>query len=193
MPSSASALVHIFGDSILADNTPIQADLQRFAPHANIANFAQIGAGMRDGWVESIPSVYAKHRSPVPCTIILDGGGNDVNAVRQECMAFSGKCKETIDSVVDLVAGLVEEMRDDGVHDIVYAGFYYLKGFEAAVDYANEKVLGVCHESEKCHFVDLRRIKVDVGWDSLHPVEESYHDIAKEILKTLVKQNVTMA
>lgn len=115
--ASAPTLVHIFGDSILADNTPIQVDLQKYAPAAQFENFAKIGAGMRDGWAESIPSIYNIHKTPVPDVVILDGGGNDVNSVRQKCLAFSQTCKDTIDDVVTKVENLLGQMRDDGAAD----------------------------------------------------------------------------
>lgn len=87
--SQATALVPMFGDSLLADNTPVKAHLAALAPNVTLENFARIGAGMRDGWEEAILATYRAHRRrpPLPpaTTIILDGGGNDVNSVRQDC------------------------------------------------------------------------------------------------------------
>lgn len=193
MPAGANGLVKFFGDSILASNTPIYGDLKSLAPSARIQNFAKIGAGMRDGWVESIPSIYAQNNEPVPTTIILDGGGNDVNSVRQDCMKMTPACNSTIDAVVDLVQGLMQRMREDGVGDIVYVGFFYIKGFEAAVDYGNEKLISVCRPQISCHFVDLRATRVEVGWDGMHPVESSYRDISHKIWETIVHHNISFA
>ena len=193
LPLWSSGLVKIFGDSILADNTPIQGDLETFAPRAQIQNFAKIGAGMRDGWVESIPSIYSRNSDPVPSTVILDGGGNDVNAVRQDCLEMTPKCNETIDAVVGMVDDLMKTMKIDGVRDIVYVGFYYIQGFEAAVDYGNERIRSICLPPQHCYFVDLRSTPVTVGWDGMHPVEASYHDISREIWGTVVKHNVSFA
>jgi hypothetical protein len=181
----------IFGDSILADNTPISTDLQKFAPSVRIQNFAKIGAGMKDGWIESIPSIYAGNSKPVPSTVLLDGGGNDVNSVRQDCMEMTQACTETIDTVVDLVQDLMQRMNEDGVGDIVYVGFFYIKGFEAADDYGNDHVKSVCRSQKRCHFVDLRSTNVEVGWDGMHPVESSYHDISRKIWGTIVQYNIS--
>jgi hypothetical protein len=183
----------MYGDSILASNTPVQSDLERMAPFAKIQNFAKIGAGMRDGWVESIPSIYAKNKDPVPTTVIVDGGGNDVNSVRQDCLQMTPKCSETIDDVVDLIDALMHNMKKDNVTNIVYVGFFYIEGFEKAVDYGNNKVASICDPSKHCYFVDLRPLSITVGWDGMHPVESSYHDISKEIWKTMLKYNISLA
>lgn len=192
MPLSSTALVKMFGDSILADNTPIQRDLETLAPGVTIENFAKIGAGMRDGWVQSIPSIYAVNRDHVPSTILFDGGGNDVNAVRQECLAMTPNCNQTIDSVTFLIRNLIREMRIDGVRDIVYVGFYYIPGFRAAVDYAYGNIQSVCRASQRCHVVDLRTVNVELGWDGMHPVQSSYHDIANKIWDTMRSSNVSL-
>lgn len=198
----AQALVQIFGDSLLADNTPVQAHLAALAPNATLENFARIGAGMRDGWVEAIPAIYEanRRRPPLPpaTTIVLDGGGNDVNSVRQDCVGGPGEsltqaCADTLDAVAALVHGLVRQMREDGTKHVLYMGFFYLKGFEAAVDYGNERVLDFCQPSNHCFFVDLRNVTVSVGWDGMHPTPESYHDIAQAIWDTKLRYDVPFA
>ena len=188
--SSSSALVNIYGDSILAENTPIQGDLQSFAPAAKIQNFAKIGAGMRDGWVQSIPSIYQEHKEPIPITAILDGGGNDVNSVRQECVDMTPICNETILHVVDVTKDLIRAMIQDGVKNVVYVGFFYIKGFEKAVDLGNDSIKQFCQSNPHCYFVDLRSLPVQVGWDGMHPVEYSYHDISARIWKTVQENQV---
>lgn len=191
----AAALVQIFGDSLLADNTPVQAHLAALAPNATIENHARIGAGMRDGWVESIPSIYHNFRTTPPATtILLDGGGNDVNAVRQECLgAMTPACTDTIDAVAGLVQELVQQMRDDGVRHVMYVGFFYLKGFEKAADYGDELVKTFCQPSANCFFVELRNLTVEVGWDGMHPTPASYHDIASRIWDTKLRYDIPFA
>ena len=148
---------------------------------------------MREGWVESIPSIYTQNREPVPSVVILDGGGNDVNAVRQDCRDMTPKCTETIDKVASMIADLVADMHADGVRHVMYVGFFYLEGFEQAVDYGNALVAARCRPSDGCYFVDLRNLTVEVGWDGMHPVESSYHDIAKTIWKTKLRYDVPFA
>jgi hypothetical protein len=189
----ASALVNIFGDSILADNTPIQSDLETLAPTATFENYARIGAGMRDGWIESIPTIYSKNREPMPSVIILDGGGNDVNAVRQDCLAMTSVCKDTIDKVAAMTSNLLENMREDGVPYVMYVGFYYIQGFEKVVDYSYDRVAPRCLPADGCYLVDLRNVTIQVGWDGMHPVTASYHDIAQTIWTTKLRYDVPFA
>lgn len=103
------------------------------------------------------------------------------------------KCSETIDAVVDLIDALMHDMKKDNVTNIVYVGFFYIEGFEKAVDYGNDKVASIRDRSNHCYFVDLRPVPITVGWDGMHPVESSYHDISKEIWKTVLKYNISLA
>jgi len=177
----SSALVNMYGDSILAKDAPIQHDLQSFAPDATIQNFAKVGAGMRDGWVQSIPSIYHENKAPIPVTVILDGGGNDINAIRQECVNMSIKCRETILDVVQVTTELMDAMIEDGVQHVIYLGLFYVDNLEKAVDFGNDRIKKYCHTIPQCHFVDLRCLSVQLGWDGMHPTRSSYHDISATI------------
>jgi len=200
LASHAAALVQIFGDSLLASNTPVQAHLAALAPTATLENHARIGAGMKEGWVEAIPAIYREHRRrpPLPpaATILLDGGGNDVNAVRQGCAGsppLTPACADTLDAVAALAQALVKQIREDGTGHVLYMGFFYLEGFKAAVDYGNERVLAFCKPSANCFFVDLRNVTVTVGWDGMHPTPESYHDMAQAIWQTKLRYDIPFA
>lgn len=173
----------IIGDSILASNTPIQKDLETLSGHS-IQNYAKIGAGVQKGWVISIPEQYASYRgTDVPTTVLMDGGGNDVNGFRYDCEAFNDRCREGIDRVVHLLDDLFQTMKRDGVKHILYVGFYYVGRLKNAVDYGIQQVQKVCRPGTGCYVVDLRNITVQVGWDGMHPITDSYHDIAQEIWK----------
>lgn len=181
----------LFGDSILASNTPIIKDLEEWAG-VEIQDYATIGAGLLDGWVTSIPTQYEKNKYPIPSTIIMDGGGNDINSVRSECQAFTNSCIETVNRLVGIAKDLLATMRKDGVKDIIYSGFYYIPGFERVIDYGVTQLQTVCLPKEHCYFVDLRNVSVHVGWDGMHPLTESYHDIAKEIWNVKTLYNITI-
>jgi len=189
-PVHASKTV-VFGDSILASESPIVKDLETWSG-VEMENYAKVGSSLQDGWVISIPQQYREHRDPVPKTIFLDGGGNDVNSVRSECQAFSEACVNTVDKVVVLVDHLLTDMREDGVENVIYSGFYHIPGFEKVIDYGTEELKKVCVVEKGCYFTDLRNVTVSLGWDGMHPVTESYHDIAKEIWKTKEHYNVSV-
>jgi lysophospholipase L1-like esterase len=188
----------IFGDSILVSDSPIQSDLEKLSG-IHIKNYATVGAGMKDGWVKSIPSQYFENKETygVPLTIIMDGGGNDVNSVRSECQQFSEACRNTIDDVVTILQQLWKQMASDGVAHILYVGMYYISGFRQAVDYGAEEIQRACHDHDislgknlTCYFVDLRNVSIQVGWDGMHPMTQGYHDIASEIWKVKEEHNV---
>lgn len=190
MMGMVSAETAVFGDSILASNTPIVGDLETWSG-VRIRNHATIGAGYQPGWVESIPQEYERHRDPIPSTVILDGGGNDINSIRNECLAFSMVCVDTIDRVIGIIKELMSKMRTDGVQSILYSGFYHIPGFDKTIDYAVLRLQEVCRPEDACYFVDLRNVTVHLGWDGMHPVTESYHDIAKRIWETATNYNIT--
>lgn len=181
----------MFGDSILASNTPIQTDLERYGQIV-IDNYARIGAGLQPGWVISIPEQYQQNKYPIPSTIIVDGGGNDVNGFKYDCEAFNDNCRNSIDRLVVILKDLFETMRKDGVENIIYIGFYYLGRLNNSIDYATDKIQQVCKPTDHCYHIDLRNITVHTGWDGVHPVTSSYHDIATEIWKRKVHYNIPL-
>ena len=64
-------------------NDAVKNALEGYLDHkVEIENFAVGGASLHDGWVQSIPDKYASiSKDPVPMTIIMDGGGNDVGGL----------------------------------------------------------------------------------------------------------------
>jgi len=182
----------IFGDSILVSDSPIQKDLETWSG-VQMQNYATVGAGLQPGWVISIPEEYERNRDPVPETILMDGGGNDINSARSECTSFSKSCQETVDKLVNIADDLITRMRNDGVQNIIYNGFYYIPEFRQVIDYGTEEIKKVCRIEKRCFFVDLRNITIERGWDGMHPVTQGYHDIAKEIWKTKLQHNITFS
>lgn len=182
----------IFGDSILASNTPIQQDLEIWSG-IKMENFATIGSGLQSGWVKSIPEQYYENNQPVPDIILMDGGGNDINSVRSQCISFTESCQQTVNHLVDIVKNLMIQMRKDGVKKIIYTGFYYIPEFKQVIDYGVDTLQEVCHLKDSCYFVDLRNVSVKLGWDGMHPITESYHDISKEIWKIMKQENITIS
>lgn len=189
-PSKPSVMM--VGDSILASNTPIQTDLETLSGNT-FRNYAKIGAGLQDGWVMSIPEQYERYRGDVvPTTILMDGGGNDVNGVRSDCERFNDRCQATIDRLVSILDTLFQTMRKDGIKNIMYLGFYYVGRLHDTIDYGIEKIQTVCRPKDGCYVVDLRNLTVQVGWDGMHPVEHSYHDIARKIWEAKEQHDIPM-
>lgn len=53
-------------------------------------------------------------KTPVPTTVIMDGGGNDVISVRSDCEAFNGNCVRQIDEAVSIGKELLDTLHDAG-------------------------------------------------------------------------------
>lgn len=71
---------------------------------------------MRDGWTKSIPAQWREDvaKTPPPTTVIMNGGGNDVNSVRGDCEVFNGNCLRQINDAAAIGAKLLQQMHDDG-------------------------------------------------------------------------------
>ncbi len=74
------------------------------------------GSSLHEGWTKSIPAEWREDvpKPPVPTTVIVDGGGNDVISVRSDCEAFNGNCARQIDEAVSIAADLLEQMHSEG-------------------------------------------------------------------------------
>ena len=178
-PPSPSPQKVLVGDSILAGRDAlwglgaINKYLNEFSGQI-LDNYAKIGSSLHDGWVTSVPQLYTDMRTKtapaVPTTIVLNGGGNDVISVRDDCWAFNDKCRLQIDSAMEIAERLILRMHDDGVQHIIYLGFYYAFNMTQAADYGTESLKRVCGAAAvDCHVADVRNLNIVVGWDGMHP------------------------
>jgi hypothetical protein len=95
---------------------------------------------LEDGLVQSIPDQYASiSKDPVPMTVIMDGGGNDVLSVLDDCLAFNNRCRQKIDKALDIAENLLKQMDKDGVAHVIYMGPFYLPGLKKAVNYGTNR------------------------------------------------------
>ncbi|KAM3570790.1 hypothetical protein VYU27_007158 [Nannochloropsis oceanica] len=201
LPHLATALnAVLIGDSILA-SSDTQGGLGAINKYLNefsgqkLNNYAKIGSSLHDGRVKSIPQLYQDMRTQtapaVPSTIVLNGGGNDVISVRDDCWAFNDKCQLQIDSAMEIAEDLMLRMHDDGVQHIIYLGFYYAFNMTQAVDYGTERVKRVCRDAAiDCFVADVRDLDVVVGPDGLHPDDAGYRHLADRIWETKQEYNI---
>ncbi|MCP4133761.1 MAG: SGNH/GDSL hydrolase family protein [bacterium] len=144
-------------------------------------------------------------------TVIMDAGANDILMDlywNSACRSYSGRCpsgcKTFINSVVDDLESLWDEMDADGVDDIVHLGYYHLKwGYlvgngsrlDGAVDYADSKINTACAVSPAdCWFVDPRSdFEGNEGAyllsDGLHPTDAGGEVLAGLIWDTMVAED----
>lgn len=185
----ASTRVLMIGDSLLAPNSHVA---ERVSQNLSITidNYALIGAGIQQGWVESIPDQYTINmNADYYKVVIMDGGGNDILSIETECRAFSQKCKDTINVVSQKAENLLKMMDRDGVSHVIYVGFYYIRQMDQAIDYGSEQIIKVCKQSTvQCTFCDLRNDSFPLSFDGIHPTEDGYQKIVDIIVKAYQKK-----
>lgn len=190
--TASAAKVVIIGDSMFSES-PVKQFLEDWSS-VGIDNYAVTGASLQEGWVKSIPEQYEEIKGMNLSTIIMDGGGNDVFSNLYECQQFSDKCKEVINNVANIAKSLITEMGNNNVSDVIYLGFFYVKGLNKAIDYGTQKLKHICENitTTNCYFSDPRNITIPVGWDGVHPTREGYELLSNRIWDTILDNDVVI-
>lgn len=208
--ATATTRTVIIGDSMFwsgmpfwgGQPSPLSKWLETWAGHS-IENHALVGASLEDGWVKSIRAQYHDlNKQPNITTLIMDGGGNDVISHRNDCEQWNQACRDMVDRSMGIAASILDDAHKDGISDVIYLGFYYLKGLENAADYADTKMRTVCSDAPvECYFVDPRynattgtglKTPDMLGGDGIHPTQEGYKVLAQLIWDTVVFHNITL-
>jgi len=179
---------------MFAGGSTIVSHLSEWSGH-DLTNRAVVGAGMRNGWVAPIPSQYYGYTGSVPRTVLMDGGGNDVFSVQDQCSVFSDECRAVLDEVNRIFRDLLTAMGQGGVEDVLFLGPYYVRdSLRRAIDYGVNKMKDGCTNTTlpTCHFVDVRNMTFPLGWDNVHPTEEGYLKMATAIWDTSLDNNVPL-
>lgn len=183
----------VIGDSMFVGGSTIVRHLSEWSGH-DLTNRAVVGAGMRNGWVASIPSQYYGY-TPTPRTVLMDGGGNDVFSIQDQCSIFSDECRTVLDEVSHIFTDLMAAMGQGGVEDVLFLGPYYVRdSLKRAIDYGVEKMKVECTNTTlpACYFVDIRNLTFPLGWDNVHPTEEGYLEMATAIWDTSLDNNISL-
>ena len=76
-------------------------------------------------------------------------------------------------------------MKEDGVQNVVYMGFYYIFDFQPVIDRGAEIISTVCEAAPlNCVFADARNLTFAKSWDGVHPMEDGYEMLGQLILDT---------
>lgn len=200
----------IIGDSLFwsgalfwgGQPSPLSKTLETYAGHP-IENHALVGASLEDGWVKSIRNQYNEldksHPEPIT-TLIMDGGGNDVVSHRKDCEAFNEACRSMLNTSLAIAGSILEDAERDGIHHVLYLGFYYLPGLKDAVDVGNTRMAALCAGSATpCVFIDPRYNETSgeglptptmLGSDGLHPNSEGYKLLADMIWEAKLAHDI---
>jgi lysophospholipase L1-like esterase len=173
--------------------SPIKENLETWC-NCKIDNYAITGSSLEDGWVSSIPSQYNDIKKLNPKTIIMDGGGNDIFSNKNKCLTLGDDCKLLVNKIVDIAKSLLNEIGNNGVHNIIYLGFYYLQNLNEVIDYGTEKLSDVCNKlnNTNCYFSDPRNITMPLSWDGVHPTNEGFKLLANNIWNTIQDNDIML-
>ena len=203
--------VVFFGDSIFALSGEIQRVLHGYAG-GTFRNYTTSGAELIGGLIQ--PSIeqqigIANADNPNSTVVVMDGGGNDIliPAVAldpYDCMTqwyefgkLSASCKSFIDEIYVDGVDLLNDLKADGVTDVVYLGYYYTKNgliladdLEEAIVYGDAKLSLACRNAAlRCTFIDPRSTirDSDITGDGVHPTaggSKKLADLIWPVLRT---------
>ncbi|EKU22416.1 lipolytic protein g-d-s-l family [Nannochloropsis gaditana CCMP526] len=183
LPALCLGRTVMIGDSMFSNNA-VKNALEYYAGgNVTIENMALVGASLHEGWVPSIPAEYSiMSKNPPPITIVMDGGGNDVISVKDDCLSFNDRCQQQIKEATDILADLLERMHEDKVQHVLLMGPYYLENLNKAVDEGFKLLSNVCKNATiDCHIADTRDLDPPLGDDGIHPIQEGYELLATRI------------
>ncbi|MBF0441091.1 MAG: SGNH/GDSL hydrolase family protein [Oligoflexales bacterium] len=202
--NSGSGGVHMIGDSIFRHGQMIENNLKSLSG-MNIVNHATNGHRMND-----IKNQYQNIRNQNVKIIVMDGGGNDVLGARETCAtSLTSRCREVLDSAIGTLREILDMMDQDGVHYVVFSGYYYAEpskwnfmthayatqgDYREALDYATEKEKAICEGAKiKCVMVDVRKISSQgqsYTDDGVHPNSNTAKAMAEMIWQKMRENQI---
>lgn len=150
-----------------------------------------------------IPGQYdtAKAADPVIDTVVMDGGGNDIQGGHPECLSDpppgNPDCVAVFDDIIATLESLWMTMGSDGIGHVVF--FYYPElgdpGATANVDYSAPRIEAACEAFVtplSCHFVDPRATFEGQPYidDGIHPNADGQEALAGLIWEEMVANDI---
>lgn len=191
--------VVMIGDSIFALSGEIANELENLSGESYRSYYVS-GAELEGGFVTSIPEQYQEAclEDADIRTIILDGGGNDIQVgARTACTGatVSGSCRAKLDDALAAAEQLFREMRDDGVENIVYLNYFYIKNTDIrpAFLYMHDEMEKLIQKYDGI-IVDPMPIFNEhpeyIGSDNIHPTDEGSQVLANLIWDAMAANDI---
>lgn len=191
--------VVMLGDSIFALSGEIANELQRLSGEKYRSYYVS-GAEFEGSLISNIPDQYSSAISADSSirTVIMDGGGNDVQigaSLYCSGSTVSTLCKASLSSALSTADSLFKKMRTNGVTNIVYLKYFYIKDTTKQPAF-----LYMAAEMEKialkynCIIVDPMAIfnahPEYIGSDDIHPTTEGSQVLANLIWDAMKANNI---
>jgi hypothetical protein len=168
------------------------------------------GAQMEGGPIKTIPKQYEDAIADGPIrTVILDGGGNDVliGGLVKCSVAYGGELRDQCDAIIDKTLAsfetLFRQMIADGVENIIYQGYYYVRNkwlwqvTDELQDMGDVLVAEMAAEYPDVKFVFIDpRLHFDQGdtsyliLDGIHPTRAASETLANLVWDAMVEDGI---
>lgn len=184
----------IIGDSIFAYTDDIHGYLEEDLDES-IDTHARVGCQMNGGNLicssyYAVPRQYNRASKRGIETVIMNGGGNDFllgdggDCLTQSCIT------EVLFAIEETISGLVQDMRDDGINEIVFLGYYYLGNEDDAINELSMEYKAANYPAMGVKFVDSRNAFLGnerryIGSDGIHPTAAGSRALADLIINAL--------
>ncbi len=191
----SSATKMIVGDSIFALSGDIHSYLEDDLDES-IDTHARSGCQMNGGNIicsstYAVPRQYSRASKSGIRTVIFNGGGNDfLLGDGGDC--FTDSCiNEVLLEIEETIASLVEDMKNDGIEEIIYLGYYYIDDSsndainQTSMDYkaANYPAMGIKFIDTRSAFEGNERRYISS--DGIHPTAAGSRVLADLIRQAL--------
>jgi lysophospholipase L1-like esterase len=185
----------ILGDSVFALSGDIHENLEADLDE-NIDTYARSGCQLTGGNVlcsrlYSVENQYARADKSGIRTVIFNGGGNDIQL--NSCRPSLTACMPLLNELEDRIAALVQRMRNDGIEEIIFLGYYNAVGGALELRDINNYSMNykaAAYPGMGVKFVDVRADFAGnesryISGDGIHPTAAGSRVLANRILQTL--------
>jgi lysophospholipase L1-like esterase len=201
--------VVMLGDSIFALSDQEAAFLEDLSGDTYRKYYVS-GAQIVGGLIKTIPRQYEDAIADGPVrTVIMDGGGNDILiGANATCSVdygdeLSDDCYDVMEEVLDESERVFEKMVDDGVKNIIYQGYYYVRNEQLweVTDVFQEKAIALANELDR-RYRDVKIVFVDprdhfeqgdtsyLAIDGIHPNRAASRALANLVWDAMVDNDI---
>ncbi len=189
----------LVGDSIFALSGEIKNELERLSGE-QYRSYCVSGSEMDGGMMGNIPRQYneAIRTNPGIKTIIMDGGGNDIQVggvavCGNSRNGVSNACKQELQKALDAADKLFTDMRADGVENIIYMNYFYIlnQASKPAFDWMHDQMETVVQRHNGILVDPMPNMKPElIGPDRIHPTDEGSQMLAGLIWDAMQANNI---
>lgn len=196
--------VVMLGDSIFALTGSTKRFLTDFSGNSYRSYYVS-GAQIEDGpfFLDSVIEQYddAVDDDPEIATIIMNGGSNDLlfeSIAACPIFILTRSCRNFIDDLIVSYTALLDDMRDDGVSDVIIVGYYNMPNAVDIWGYLNPAMEEMCNEANyggmNCYFVSTTEAFLGRIWltlpDLVHPSLLGSRTLAELIWEVMEENDV---